>query len=329
MVAFATMEQHAPAPDITVDDRGLSLLPTPTVVGTTGGYNARDSLLRAILEDQPLGLEDAERLDARIRALASTVRDNLTELSELVAEARSGAVHVALGFASWTAYLADALGGRIELNTESRREVVAFLAGEGMSQRAIADIAGVSQKTVDRDLDHVSHHDSPDAVVTGLDGKSYPRRRPKERDPFAPMGEPVAVAVWDQRRGEWVTDRTDASGRVATFAESWPAGGHVRGGVLLVGADYARLHRIPTIDGWRGKRGPALAVDLALRTAERAVSGLAATAAGHGDAGSESIMGRLVNLRQRVDSVIEELTAPVAFDAVGWTGGNGCDTPDD
>ena len=35
-------------------------------------------------------------------------------------------------------------------SVDQRRQVVALLAGKGMSQRAIADAVGVSQKTVDR-----------------------------------------------------------------------------------------------------------------------------------------------------------------------------------
>ncbi len=113
----------------------------------------------------PLDLGSSERLDRRIRLMADTIRDNIAKLAGLIEEAKQGQIHVALGFASWTAYLADALGGRLELDTDSRREVVALMAGEGMSQRAIAQAVGVSQKTVDRDLDkvtQVSHGDSPD-----------------------------------------------------------------------------------------------------------------------------------------------------------------------
>jgi hypothetical protein len=113
----------------------------------------------------PLDPGSSERLDRRIRLMADTIRDNIAKLTGLIEEAKQGQIHVALGFASWTAYLADALGGRLELDTDSRREVVALMSGEGMSQRAIAQAVGVSQKTVDRDLDkgtQVSHGDSPD-----------------------------------------------------------------------------------------------------------------------------------------------------------------------
>jgi hypothetical protein len=93
---------------------------------------------------EPLAVDAATRLDKRIRLMASTVRENLTKIATLVEEAKAGEIHVALGFSSWTAYLADALGSQIELSTESRRSVVELLAGEGMSNRAIATAVGVT-----------------------------------------------------------------------------------------------------------------------------------------------------------------------------------------
>ena len=138
----------------------------------------------------PLDRAAAERLDKRIRLMGTTMRDNLVKIEALLIDAKAGQIHLTLGFESWTGYVADALGGQLEMNTESRRAVVELLAGEGMSQRAIAKAVGVSQKTVDRDLDRVSHHGSPDgadqlgrevtenepAVVTGLDGKQHPAK---------------------------------------------------------------------------------------------------------------------------------------------------------
>ena len=188
----------------------------------------------------PLGMTEAARLDKRIRLMADTIRDNVLKITGLIEEAKTGQIHVALGFASWTAYLADALGGRLELDTDSRREVVALMSGEGMSNRAIAQAVGVSHVTVinDRksaagqvvsdlppvpaavvDEDHevmaqvvdellaiaaeVRHDAAPDAEVehhvpsdaevieeptsvTGLDGKTYRRKRDNPPRPPAP-----------------------------------------------------------------------------------------------------------------------------------------------
>ena len=65
-----------------------------------------------------------------------------------------------LGFKSWTDYVAEVVGKDMtKLPVDDRRQIVELLAGEGMSQRQIAAAVGVSQKTVDRDLDQVSHND--------------------------------------------------------------------------------------------------------------------------------------------------------------------------
>ena len=167
-----------------------------------------DSVSAEIEVIEPLDVAAATRLDKRIRLMAATVRDNLTKTAELVEEAKAGQIHVALGFSSWTAYLADAIGGQIELGTESRRAVVELLAGEGMSNRAIAAAVGVSHPTVAADLaaaTQVVNHLPPDGdsagsgdsgdvldrgvldprlntpTVTGLDGKNYKKSGTKKK----------------------------------------------------------------------------------------------------------------------------------------------------
>jgi hypothetical protein len=131
----------------------------------------------------PLGHPAAERLDKRIRLLAGQVRENMAKIGDLVAEAKAGQIHLTLGFNSWTAYLADALGGQLELNTETRREVVELMAGEGMSQRAIAQATGASKTTIQRDIAGLQEgqvvQTGPPGAVTGLDGKTYTKSRPE------------------------------------------------------------------------------------------------------------------------------------------------------
>ena len=55
------------------------------------------------------------------------------------------------------------LGGYVKLAIPERREAVAELAAEGLTQREIGGVLGVSQKTVDRDLEPESC-DSPEPV---------------------------------------------------------------------------------------------------------------------------------------------------------------------
>lgn len=145
--------------------------------------------------EKSMAVGDAERLDKRIRLMAGTLRDNSYKIAALVEEAKKGQIHIALGFVSWTAYLADAIGGQLNLDTEARRSVVELMSCHGASQRAIAMAVGVSQKTVSRDLE-VSHNDSPGPAggrhegghaaqsrVTGLDGKTYSPPRTRRKPP--------------------------------------------------------------------------------------------------------------------------------------------------
>jgi hypothetical protein len=97
--------------------------------------------------------DDARRLTERIRYSALAVRDGMEKLQTLVEEAQAGQAHVALGYKSWTAYLADTLGHEpLRLPRDQRQELVGYLAGEGMSTRAIAPIVGVHHDTVASDL---------------------------------------------------------------------------------------------------------------------------------------------------------------------------------
>lgn len=137
----------------------------------------------------PMLADEARRLTERIRHTAISVREGVERLQALVAEAQAGQAHVALGYPSWTAYLADVMGDEpMRLARDERREVVAWLAGEGMSTRAIAPIVGQSHMTVARDLSGVTDvtpAPAPSAptpeetvAVTGLDGKTYQRTAP-------------------------------------------------------------------------------------------------------------------------------------------------------
>jgi len=113
------------------------------------------SELRVVEPDEvlvPLSPVDAERLDKRIRLMAQTTRDNFEKVARLLDDAKRGQVHEVLGFKSWTAYVADAVGGQIQLSGDARAAMVQMLAGDGMSVRAIAAATGVSKSTVSNDL---------------------------------------------------------------------------------------------------------------------------------------------------------------------------------
>jgi hypothetical protein len=168
----------------------------------------------------PLDRRAAEKLDVRIRRMADAARGDLETVGRLLDEAKAGGIHDVLGFKSWPAYVADAVGGRLHLSGDARAAMVGLLAGEGMSERAIADATGVSKTTVHRDLGQVVHNGPPDSgpaetapspdpnesaesggaapepaplaeppATTGLDGKTYPPKPKPKPDP-APKPKP-------------------------------------------------------------------------------------------------------------------------------------------
>jgi hypothetical protein len=178
----------------------------------------------------PLDKQEAERLDKRLRLMAQTVRDNLVKVDSLLKEAKEGRVHEVLGFGSWTAYVADALGGQLQLSGEARQAVVQLMAAEGMSERAIAQATGASKTTVHRDLEQVVHNGPPEstgaedlvrslveipaedlaaafdatsasrreATITGLDNKTYTKRKRKSKgdvDKAAPRRRPARKVI--------------------------------------------------------------------------------------------------------------------------------------
>jgi hypothetical protein len=147
-----------------------------------------DSGLVSTLEDAadigvqatPLDEADARRLTQRIHLVLSSVADQLDKLADLVAKAKAGDAHIAMGYRSWPAYVAGEFADLgVRLNRDDRRELVASLATMGMSTRAIAQVVGMSQATVNRDRPRESD-DSPAREVTGMDGKVYEvhRREP-------------------------------------------------------------------------------------------------------------------------------------------------------
>ena len=124
---------------------------------------------------------EALRLTERIRLTATTFVESRDKLMALVAEAKDGNAHIALGFASWTDYLSEVLGEEpLRLARDDRRELVSALAAEGMSTRAIAPIVGASHQTVANDLEAPVKNLTPaPRSITGRDGKAYTPPKPK------------------------------------------------------------------------------------------------------------------------------------------------------
>ena len=171
----------------------------------------------------------AQILTEEISRVAFTVTVGLQRLRTLVSQAKTGNAHIALGYPSWPAYLVATLNDGVadgiaaasgHLTLEERRELVAYLAGEGMSSRAIAELpfVQVSDRQVRRDLDQVGHDVPPDEEtpdwrsmpsvkaldattektvvgIDGLDGKRYRAAAPKPKPEPKPKATPGAF--WD------------------------------------------------------------------------------------------------------------------------------------
>lgn len=218
--------------------------------------------------DQHLEVSDARRLTERIRLVAVTVSDNLDKLKSLVVEAREGNVHIVLGYASWTAYLADVLGQTpLRLERDVRQELVAELNAQGMSTRAIAPIVGVSHQSVANDLEGVKKLTPeveagidewldgppggvldtntgevtyPDGVtevaethtvktVTGLDGKTYTPTPPKKPNRRA-ITDTARDAGWEIRKAAERLERIREDDRYSRNREEVAA--HLRSHLL-------------------------------------------------------------------------------------------------
>jgi hypothetical protein len=163
--------------------------------------------MTAEIQQPMLSVDDARRLTERIRLTAHSARESIEKLHVLVDQAKAGNAHLALGYQSWTAYLSEVLGEEpLRLARDQRQELVGYLAGEGMSTRAIAPIVGVKQPQVVKDLAEQrqvipTESPAPDpqeaarqsvarafsqtdkqpekpAKVTGLDGKTYTKPAP-------------------------------------------------------------------------------------------------------------------------------------------------------
>lgn len=112
------------------------------LVNTTG------EITETLTEDQ------ARRLTERIRIAATNYTEAKAKILALVDEAKAGQAHVALGYASWTAYLSDVLSDEpLRLARDERRELGGRLADEGMSNVAIGKVLGVHDTTVARDIE--------------------------------------------------------------------------------------------------------------------------------------------------------------------------------
>lgn len=182
-----------------------------------------------------LSAGEAQRLTQGIKSAATVVRDGLFRLRNLVDEAKSSNVWAVLGFASWTAYLADTLASEpMRLGREQRMELVEYLSGEGLSVPAIAIASGAAERTVQRDMrviereqvvTNVTPSPAPRAVV-GLDGKTYTAQPPQLTVPVAADPEQLNAEQYSLEFGRALVTllRFENDGYGAMLRAQWERG---------------------------------------------------------------------------------------------------------
>jgi transcriptional regulator with XRE-family HTH domain len=145
-------------------------------------------------------------------------------------------------------WVEDRLGGYIRLSIGERRDAVAELTGEGMSQRQVADVLGVSQKTVDRDTESFDSNGDGD------------QDEPSAGESFDSPAEPAVDAVLD--RAEAIADvletvkterrpkPTPAPPAHPAAAFLWARLGEVRDLDASDASDDQRTDIVAAIDKW-------------------------------------------------------------------------------
>lgn len=162
---------------------------------------------------------EARSIDHGLRSLARTIANDIQQFKALIDEARTKHIHGLLGFTSWTAYVADVIGKEMTaVPVDDRRQIVALLAGEGMSTRAIGDALGVSNATVSRDQ-QVLHDVTPPVTVTGRDGKAYPAKPKPKPKPDVPKPEPKPAPENPPAEGGELAPLSDA--QVSLLLTKW------------------------------------------------------------------------------------------------------------
>lgn len=126
-----------------------------------------------------LSRDSAAALTEAIRGATTRVLDALADVERDVQRAYDGRAWIALGYESWEVYCSTEFSGaRLWTSVEERHARTLKLRDAGLSQRAIAAVLGVDQKTVHNDLRLSTEDDSSvDSRLNGVDGRERPARR--------------------------------------------------------------------------------------------------------------------------------------------------------
>jgi hypothetical protein len=180
-----------------------------------------------------LTTEAAESITEAIRKAGANVATARKALAKAIAEAKAGDVATVLGFASWTAYVAHVFSEEAmpRMGKADREYLAGFMAGEGMSSRAVASVLGVSQATASRMIRATRPEGEDTYTVAGTDGKAYTVAVKAKADPKAsresgegegeseddgnetptPKADPITSGLAKMRKGARLLTEADTS----------------------------------------------------------------------------------------------------------------------
>ena len=182
--------------------------------------NDLDIIDAEIVED---ALSYGDALDG-MNGLASAAQDINDRIERYAAEAVrlwSRRAWEVLGHKSW-AECVEERGAQLRLPRADRREMVALLADEGMSSRAIAPVVGANYATVTRDIKSVADATDAPRTVKSLDGVErtfQPRPEPPHRVNTA-TGEIAPSAAERQAAHDAIAREANAIENVAHMTDT-------------------------------------------------------------------------------------------------------------
>jgi transposase len=201
--------------------------------------------------------EAAEAVTTEIREAGKALVANRTKFAAAVKRAKDGQAHVGMGLPSWSEYVATVFADMPGLGKADTEYLTAFMAGEGMSSRAVARVLGVSQSTANRLIAKAEAKGevSADRKVEGTDGKAQAKGKGKGR-PKGSAGRTAsekkaeAVSQGDSPVTERVTSvkqaKTDelralALSILAELSDRWAEGDEAAEAAVLEVADAAMV----------------------------------------------------------------------------------------
>jgi hypothetical protein len=129
--------------------------------------------------------DEAESRAKRIRSIVHEAREDVLTLIEVAYQRRDW---LALGYEDWNSYIKKefvqlpAYRGAVE-----RKQIVAQLDEAGLTQRAIAAVAGTSQSVISTDLSPPTDRIRSVGVKKGLDGKRRATHKAKRKAEIAEL----------------------------------------------------------------------------------------------------------------------------------------------